>query len=51
MLHEESGKNLFKAKIKGWALLVVSFFQRIYEPWHSKMAFEVFRSANILFKP
>ena len=26
MLPEESGKNLFKAKIKGWALLVVSFF-------------------------
>jgi len=39
MLPEESGKNLFKAKIKGWALLVVSFFLRIYEPWHSKNGF------------
>ena len=39
MLPEESGKNSLKAKIKGWALLVVSFFWRIYEPWHSKNGF------------
>jgi hypothetical protein len=50
MFPEKSKKNLFKAKIRGWALLVLRFFDASMNLGILKMVFDFFRPGHILFK-